>query len=57
MDLLTSTDILPQKEGSLLHLPHVVTERREGGKYGLKTRASTISARSGQQTCSIIINT
>lgn len=57
MDPLTSTDNLPQNRGSLLRLPHVVTEGREGGKYGLKTRASTISATCGQQTCSSIINT
>lgn len=31
MDVLTSTDILPQKRSSLLRLPHVVTERMEGG--------------------------
>lgn len=32
MDLLTSTDILAQNRGSLLRLPHVVTETRWGGK-------------------------
>lgn len=36
MDPLTSTDILPQKRGSPLRLPHVVNrERGEGGVLGV----------------------
>lgn len=42
MDLLTSTDILAENRGSLLRLPHVVTETRWGGG-GENMRASTIS--------------
>lgn len=30
MDLLTSTDILPQKRGSPLRLPHVVSSEQRG---------------------------
>lgn len=41
MDLLASTDIPPRKRGSRLRRPHVVTERKEEGKYGVKTRVTT----------------
>lgn len=57
MDLLTSTDILPQKWCSRQRLPHVVTERKEEKKYGVKTQLSTNSATCGQQVCPHIINT